>query len=70
MNMEIINDLSHMFDTFMIDLTNIGSGGKETPDKAELIAHFEQLLSGEAKVSQTLHTMVPQSTNEQYHNGL
>lgn len=70
MNMEIINDLSHMFDTFMIDLTNIGSGGKDTPDKTELIKHFETLLSGEAKVSSTLHTMVPQSTNEQYHNGL
>ncbi|TMM45975.1 peptidase U32 family protein [Colwellia ponticola] len=44
LNTEIIEDLTQLFDGFMIDLTNIGAGDKESPDKAELIKHFEQLL--------------------------
>ena len=70
MNMEIINDLSHLFDSFMIDLTNIGAGDKESPDKAALIRQFELLLAGQSDVIQTLDAMVPASTNVQYHNGL
>ncbi|WP_435273888.1 peptidase U32 family protein [Psychrobium sp. nBUS_13] len=70
MNMEIINDLSHLFDGFMIDLTNIGAGDKESPDKAELIRQFERLLVGQHEVSSALDTLVPASTNVQYHNGL
>jgi putative protease len=70
MNMEIINDLSHLFDGFMIDLTNIGAGDKESPDKAELIRQFERLLAGQHEVSSALDTLVPASTNVQYHNGL
>jgi len=47
LNMEIINDLSSLFDGFMIDLTNIGAGDKESPDKAALIKQFEQLLNAD-----------------------
>jgi putative protease len=54
----------------MIDLTNIGSGDKETPDKALLISQFEALLNGNTNVPETLNIMVPESTNSQYHNGL
>ncbi|MEW6999228.1 peptidase U32 family protein [Colwelliaceae bacterium BS250] len=70
LNMEIINDLANLFDGFMIDLTNIGAGDKQSPDKAMLIEQFQQLLKGDAMVEQTLNAMVPQSTNVQYHNGL
>ncbi|MFT5712133.1 MAG: putative protease [Glaciecola sp.] len=70
MNMEIINDLAPMFDSFMIDLTNIGAGDKSSPDKIQLIEQFEQLLSGNQTVEVNLNTLVPQSTNVQYHNGL
>jgi putative protease len=70
MNMEIINDLAPMFDSFMIDLTNIGAGDKSSPDKIQLIGQFEQLLSGNQTVEAKLNTLVPQSTNVQYHNGL
>jgi putative protease len=70
MNMEIINDLAPMFDSFMIDLTNIGAGDKSSPDKIQLIGQFEQLLSGNQTVEANLNTLVPQSTNVQYHNGL
>ncbi|MBO1255747.1 U32 family peptidase [Alteromonas sp. 5E99-2] len=69
LNMEIINDLSHLFDGFMIDLTNIGSGGKDMPDKELLIQQFEQLLAGD-DVASTLPTLVPKSTVSQYHTGL
>ncbi|XPF95098.1 peptidase U32 family protein [Colwellia sp. RE-S-Sl-9] len=80
LNMEIINDLADLFDGFMIDLTNIGSGDKETPDKAVLIEQFEALLKvdknesasadGQVRIQQALNQLVPESTNVQYHNGL
>jgi putative protease len=70
MNMEIINDLAYLFDGFMIDLTNIGAGDKMSPDKEQLIVQFEQLLNGNTTVEANLNTLVPQSTNVQYHNGL
>ena len=78
--MKIINDLAPLYDGFMIDLTNIGSGDKISPDKAVLIKEFEQLLNitssgnnGADKqntIQTTLNTLVPESTNIQYHNGL
>lgn len=78
LNTEIIDDLAGLFDDFMIDLTNIGAGDKPSPDKAQLIAQFEQLLSSDAitdnelssMINDTLDNMVPESTNVQYHNGL
>ena len=75
LNMEIIEDLSHLFDGFMIDLTNIGAGDRESPDKALLIKQFKALLSNQATnnesaVKQQLNDLVPESTNIQYHNGL
>lgn len=68
--MEIINDLSHLFDNFMIDLTNIGAGDKTSPDKAMLIKQFESLLNGQVEAEQSLNHLVAQKTNVQYHNGL
>ncbi|MFT5788442.1 MAG: putative protease [Shewanella sp.] len=70
LNTEIIDDLAHLFDGFMIDLTNIGAGDKPSPDKALLIKQFEQLLNGQSTAVKTLDDMVPQSTVLQYHNGL
>ena len=70
LNMEIIQDLASLFDGFMIDLTNIGAGGKVSPDKKLLINQFEQLLAGNVGVESSLNTLVPASTNVQYHNGL
>lgn len=70
LNMEIINDLADLFDGFMIDLTNIGAGDKESPNKEVLIKQFEQLLDGQSIASDLIHELVPQSTNTQYHTGL
>ena len=70
LNTEIINDLAHLFDGFMVDLTNIGAGDKPSPDKAQLISQFEQLLAGNHSAIATLDSMVTQSTVLQYHNGL
>jgi putative protease len=80
LNIEIINDLAPLYDGFMIDLTNIGSGDKVSPDKTQLIKQFEQLLSSDKNVNKgidnqlglktTLNELVPESTNAQYHNGL
>ncbi len=70
LNTDIIADLSDLFDGFMIDLTDIGAGGKPTPDKVALIKQFEALLSGQEAASELLASMVPHSTDQQYHNGL
>lgn len=84
LNTEIINDLAQLFDGFMIDLTNIGAGDKESPDKTLLIQQFEQLLSinestdidaqqqlnKQLSIKTTLNELVPESTNVQYYNGL
>ena len=85
LNTEIIKDLTQLFDGFMIDLTNIGAGDKGSPDKAALIEHFELLLkhgksesfgnsielsSEQVSAQDALNSLVPESTNVQYHNGL
>jgi len=73
LNMEIINDLSDLYDGFMIDLTNIGAGDKKSPDKVVLIRQFEQLLAkaaDEKEVEHNINALVPQSTSVQYYNGL
>ena len=85
LNTEIIKDLTQLFDGFMIDLTNIGAGDKESPDKVALIEHFELLLkqgksesfgnsielsSEQVSAQDALNSLVPESTNVQYHNGL
>ena len=70
LNMQVIHDLADLFDSFLIDLTNIGAGDKPSPDKAALINQFEQLLSGDTEVEMTLNTMVTDSTVSQYHTGL
>ncbi|MCL1078995.1 U32 family peptidase [Parashewanella spongiae] len=70
LNTEIIDDLAHLFDGFMIDLTNIGAGDKPSPDKLQLIKEFELLLAGQPSSAERLDNMVTQSTVLQYHNGL
>jgi putative protease len=86
LNMEIINDLASLYDGFMIDLTNIGAGDKESPDKAILIEQFEKLLKlnvdknnsndprektdKQLVTKEALSRLVPESTNVQYYNGL
>ena len=70
LNIDIINDLSDMFDEFFIDLTNIGAGSKVEQDKAQLIAHFEGILKGTDTSEAQLKNMVEVSTNAQYRQGL
>jgi putative protease len=70
LNMQVIRDLADLFDSFLIDLTNIGAGDKPSPDKAALINQFEQLLAGDTAVEMSLNTMVTDSTASQYHTGL
>ncbi len=70
LNLEAVKDLSHLFDEFFIDLTNIGAGSKEQADKAELLLHFEQVLNGVESSQVQLNEMVEVSTNAQYRQGL
>jgi len=70
LNMEIINDLADLYDGFMIDLTNIGAGDKTSPDKAELVKHFEKVLAGRDEAIEVINNLVPESTVSQYHAGL
>ncbi len=70
LNLDIVNDLSGLFDEFFIDLTNIGAGSKAEQDKAQLITHFENIINGDDEAGQTLNSMIPVSTNAQYVQGL
>jgi len=70
LNVDIVNDLGDLFDEFFIDLTDIGSGSKAEPDKAELITQFESMLSGDEKAEKNLQQMVELSTSNQYRKGL
>jgi putative protease len=76
LNLDIVNDLSDLFDEFLIDLTNIGSGSgsgsssKAEQDKAQLITHFENIMNGDDHAGQKLNNMITVSTNAQYIQGL
>lgn len=68
--MDVIDDFSHLFDEFFIDLTNIGSGSKAELDKIQLIHHFEDLIKGGCDAKAQLDAMVTVSTHAQYSQGL
>jgi putative protease len=70
LNIDAVNDFSHLFDEFFIDLTDIGSGTKENLDKAQLLHHFENVLIGVQESGVQLHELVTVSTNAQYKQGL
>jgi len=70
LNVDAVNDFSQLFDEFFIDLTDIGSGSKEKPDKIQLIHHFENMLNGVQESGVQLNEMVSVSTNAQYKQGL
>jgi putative protease len=74
LNLEIINDLEHVFDEFFIDLTDIGSGSKEKLDKLMLLQHFENTLSTDNAINidaqAHINNLVSIKTNAQYTQGL
>jgi putative protease len=74
LNLDIINDLEHVFDEFFIDLTDIGSGSKEKLDKLLLLKQFERALSTDSEENSLaqahLNHMVTVKTNAQYSQGL
>lgn len=70
LNMDIVSDFADKFDEFMIDLTDIGSGDKEKLDKAVLLAHFQDLISGQTLAADQLNNMVKVKTRQQYLEGL
>jgi putative protease len=70
LNMDIVTDYADKFDEFMIDLTDIGSGDKEKLDKAVLLAHFQDLISGQTQAADQLNHMVKVKTRQQYVEGL
>ncbi|UCX04606.1 peptidase U32 family protein [Shewanella glacialimarina] len=70
LNIDAVEDLSHLFDEFFIDLTDIGSGSKAKIDKVELVSHFENVLKGITESKTSLKQLVSISTNAQYQQGL
>jgi len=70
LNIDVVRDLSELFDEFFIDLTNIGAGSKEQANKVELVKHFEGLLTGKDNSQNRLNNLVSLSTNAQYVQGL
>ena len=70
LNLDIIDDLSGLFDEFFIDLTNIGAGSKAEQDKVQLVHYFDGLLNGDKNVASQLNELITVSTNAQYSQGL
>lgn len=70
LNLDAIKDFSNLFDEFLIDLTDIGSGSKEKPDKELLINEFEKALIDSEASKVSLDQIVSVSTNAQYQQGL
>jgi U32 family peptidase len=70
LNLDVIDDLSYLFDEFFIDLTNIGAGSKAEQDKVQLIHYFEGLLDGDNNAASQLNELITVSTNAQYSQGL
>ncbi len=70
LNTQIIQDLSSLFDGFMLDLTNIGAGDKPLPDISSILSQFKALLNGDSDAVSQLNSLVKKSTDEQYHVGL
>ena len=70
LNMDIVTDFKDKFDEFFIDLTDIGSGSKEKLDKAVLLEHFQNLISGQTQAVDVLDQMVKIKTKQQYLEGL
>jgi len=70
LNMNVVKDLSTLFDEFFIDLTNIGENSAIKTDKVQLVQHFEDLLGRGAHAQKKLEQLVPVSTNAQYQQGL
>ncbi len=70
LNIDAVRDLSDLLDEFFIDLTNIGAGSKEQPNKVELIKYFEGLLNNIDIAQASLNSLVRLSTNAQYVQGL
>jgi len=70
LNLNVIDDLSDLFDEFFIDLTNIGAGSKAEQNKVQLVQYFEGLLDGDKDSAVHLNKMISVSTNAQYSQGL
>lgn len=70
LNLDAVRDFAELFDEFLIDLTDIGSGSKEKLDKVVLVQEFERFLADEQQSKVTLDHMVTLSTNAQYRQGL
>ena len=70
LNLDVVRDLSDLYDGFMIDLTDIGSGSKEKIDKNILVQEFESFMANEEGPKEPLEKMVTISTNAQYQQGL
>ena len=70
LNTDIVNDLPGMFDSFFIDLTEIGATSKIAQDKTRMIGLFEDLVNEIADSDAALKQVIACSTNVQYKKGL
>ena len=74
LNMQVIDELSSLFDEFFIDLTNIGMGDKSSLEKTDLLQLFSALISGDSMAKQEAKTQLKLrvlcTTDAQYVQGL
>ncbi|MGQ1784711.1 peptidase U32 family protein [Saccharicrinis sp. GN24d3] len=70
LNTDIISDNLKMFDSFFIDLSDVATETMVTISKAEIIRHFNDLVSGNSKASQLIRQSVYPTSCIQYKKGI
>lgn len=70
LNTDILNDLSAVFSTFMLDLRDVKTETKLVRPKLEIIQLFENLLEGNAASEEEVKKVIQSTTNNQYKKGI
>lgn len=70
LNTDIVNDIPHVFSSFLIDLRDIKTKTQLKTDKTGMIRIFETLLNGDDDSKEQLKHLIHPSTHKQYKKGI
>ena len=69
-NPKIVNDLSNMFSSFLIDLRQIDQQAESDQNLAKIITLFSTLIVGDQTAKRELNKQLKPTTDAQYRNGI
>ncbi len=70
LNTDIVTDISDVFSSFLIDLSDVETETKIDIDKSGIVKLFENLLDGESGSAEEVHRCIRHTTDEQYGRGI